>query len=263
MTLCSFRSVPICWFAWETGPANYSRIVSRQNGCETPNPASLPRVALPADLPGGPHVSAAHCIALNLKGDAIRSDTGLMKFTAHTAPARSATELRSVRRSLNTPVLDIAQLPVGPASAAIAAHVDSCDGLPRYTLAVRCERSRGVVFFTVRDEDLARTQSSLAAEAALSLAEGMGFLFDEDSHPVSDDAAASIWDEFVDAAGPGAAAAEVRSTPLLTKFRRPTSWSEAGSAAVVRSEAVSHGVASAVEAGLETSDTQIAQQGDR
>jgi hypothetical protein len=186
-----------------------------------------------------------------------------MKFSAHSAPARSATELRSVRRSLNTPVLAIAQLPVGPASAAIAAHVDSGDGLPRYTLAVRCARSREVVFFTVREEDLARSESSLAAEAALSLAEGMGFLFEEDSHPVSGDAAVVIWEEFVDAADPGTATVEVCSTPLLTKFRRPASWSVAGSAAAIGSEAVPHGVASAVEAGLESSDTQIARQGDR
>ena len=228
-----------------------------------PNPASVPRVTPPADLPGGPRISASRCTALNLKGNAIRSDTELMKFSAHSAPARSATELRSVRRSLNTPVLSIAQLPIGPASAAIAAHVDSGDGLPLYTLAVRCERSREVVFFTVREEDLARSESSLAAEAALSLAEGMGFLFEEDSHPVSGEVAAVIWDEFVDAADPSASEVEVCSTPLLTKFRRAASWSAAGSAAAIRSETIPHAVASAVEAGLETSETQIARQGDR
>jgi hypothetical protein len=216
-----------------------------------------------ADLPGGPRVFASHCTALNLKGNAIRSDTELMKFSAHSAPARSATELRSVRRSLNTPVLSIAQLPVGPASAAIAAHVDSGDGLPLYTLAVRCDRSREVVFFTVREEDLARSESSLAAEAALSLAEGMGFLFEEDSHPVSGEVAAVTWEEFVDTADPSAAEIEVCSTPLLTKFRRPVSWSAAGSAAAIRAETIPHAVASAVEVGLETSDTQIARQGDR
>ncbi len=186
-----------------------------------------------------------------------------MKFSAHSAPTRSATALRSVRRSLNTPVLAIAQLPVGPASAAIAAHIDSCDGFPRFTLAVRCERSREVVCFTVREEDLARSEPSLAAEAALSLAEGMGFLFDEDSHPVSGDAAALIWGEFVDAADPVAAAAELCSTPLLTKFRRPASWSEAGSAAVVAAGAVPPGVASGAERGLESSDHQVAQRGNR
>jgi hypothetical protein len=228
-----------------------------------PNAASVPLATPPADLPGGPRISTSRCIVLNLKGNAIRSDTELMKFSAHSALARSATELRSVRRSLNTPVLSIVQLPVGPASAAMAAHVDSGDGLPLYTLAVRCERSREVVFFTVREEDLARSESSLAAEAALSLAEGMGFLFEEDSHPVSGDTAAVIWDEFVDAADPSAAEVEVCSTPLLTKFRRPASWSTAGSAAVAGPEAIPHAAANAVEAGIGTSDPQTARQGDR
>ncbi|MBW2540818.1 MAG: hypothetical protein JRF15_01905 [Deltaproteobacteria bacterium] len=185
-----------------------------------------------------------------------------MKFLAQSAPTRFATELRSVRRSLNTPVLSIAQLPIGPASAAIAAHVDSADGRLRHTLAVRCERSREVVLFAVREEDLVGSEPSLVAEAALSLAEGMGFLFEEDPRPTSGEDAAAIWREFVDTAEPSAAKVELGSTPLLTKFRRPTSWSEAGTAAAVASEVVSHGVASAVEAWLETPDTQIARQGD-
>jgi hypothetical protein len=216
-----------------------------------------------ADLSGCPHISASRCIALNLKGNTLRSDTELMKFSAHSAPARSAIELFSVRRSLNTPVLSIAQLPVGPASAAIAAHVDSADGLPSFTLAVRCERSREVVFFSVREEDLARSESSLAAEAALSLAEGMGFLFEEESHPVSGEVAAAIWKEFVDAADPGSAKVEPCSAPLLTKFRRPASWTAVKPAAVGGSQAIPHAAANSAEAGIETSDTQIARQGDR
>lgn len=186
-----------------------------------------------------------------------------MIFSACSAPTPSAIELRTVRRSLNTPVLAIAELPVGPATAAIAAHVDSCDGLPRYTLAVRCERSREVVFFYVREEDRTLSESSLAAEAALSLAEGMGFLFDEDSPPISAEAVALIWQEFADSADPGAVAAAVRPTLLLTKFRRPSSRATAGSAAVVASEAAPQRAALGVEVEFETSDTQIARQGDR
>jgi hypothetical protein len=165
-----------------------------------------------------------------------------MYFSARSTPARPANELRSLRRSLNTPVLAIAELPVGPGSAAIATHVDSCDGLPRYTLAVRCERNREVIFFSVRDEDLSPSESSMAGEGALSLAEGMGFLFEEDFPPISREAAVLIWEEFVNSADQGAAA--VRSAPLLTKFRRPPSWAAEGSA-------------------VEASGTQIARQGDR
>jgi len=184
-----------------------------------------------------------------------------MIFSARSVPTPSAIELRSVRRSLNTPVLAIAELPVGPATAALAAHFDGCDGLLCYTLAVRCERSREVVFFCVREEDLALSESSLAAEAALSLAEGMGFLFEEDSPPISAEAVALIWEEFADSADPSATAA--RPTLLLTKFRRPPSWAAAGSAAVIASEAAPQRAARGVEIGFETSDRQIARQGDR
>jgi hypothetical protein len=188
-----------------------------------------------------------------------------MNFSARSAPTRPAIELRSLRRSLNTPVLAIAELPVGPGSAAIAAHVDPCDGLPRYTLAVRCERSREVVFFSVHEEDLGRADLSLAAEAALSLAEGMGFLFEEDLPPIFGEAASLLWQEFVDSVDPSVAAPAVHSTPLLTKFRRPPSWATARSAAVAvgAPEADPQRAARGAEAGFEAPDTQIAQQGDR
>ena len=186
-----------------------------------------------------------------------------MNFSARSAPARPAIELQSLRRSLNTPVLAIAELPVGPGSAAIAAHVDSCDGLLRYTLAVRCERSREVVFFSVDEEDLSLSESSLAAEAALSLAESMGFLFEEDLPSASSEAAALIWEEFVDSADPSAAEAAVRPTPLLTKFRRPPSWAAAESAAVSASDTDPQRAARGAEAEFDTSYSQIARQGDR
>ncbi len=192
---------------------------------------------------------------------------GAMNFSARSAPTRPANELCSLRRSLNTPVLAIAEFPVGPGSAAIAAHVGSSDGRPRYTLAVRCERSREVVFFSECDEDLSHSEPSLAAEAVLSLAESMGFLFEEDSSPISREAAALIWEEFVDSADPSAAAAAaaaaVRPTALLTKFRRPPSRAAAGSAAVRQSEAGPQRARRGAKAGFEPSDTQIARQGDR
>lgn len=186
-----------------------------------------------------------------------------MNFSARSAPTRPGIELRSLRRSLNTPVLAIADLPVGPGTAIIAAHVDSSDGLPRYTLAVRCERSRKVVFFSVREKDLSLSDSSLAGEAALSLAEGMGFLFEDDLPPICREAAALIWEEFVDSADPSAAEAAVRPTPLLTKFRRPPSWATRASAAASVSEIIPQRAARGAEAGFEVSDSQIAQQGDR
>ena len=186
-----------------------------------------------------------------------------MHFSARSAPTRPAIELRSLRRALNSPGLAIAELPAGPGAAAIAAHVASRDGLPRYTLAVRCERSREVVFFSVREEDLSHSESSLAADAALSLAESMGFLFEEELVPVSGKSAALIWQEFVDSADPSAAEAAVRPTPLLTKFRCSPSWVEAGSAAVSAAEADPQRAAGGAEAGFDTSYRQIARRGDR
>ncbi|MFB3117852.1 MAG: hypothetical protein ACE1ZP_03720, partial [Myxococcota bacterium] len=110
-------------------------------------------------------------------------------------------------------------------------------------------------------EELGPMESSVVAEAALSLAEGMGFLFEEDLSPISREAAALIWEEFVDSADPSAVA--VCSTPLLTKFRRPRSWATAGSAAVGASEVDPQRAGRGAEARFETSDTQIARQGDR
>ncbi len=189
-----------------------------------------------------------------------------MKFSAHSAPARTATELLNVRRSLNTPVLAIGQLPVGPATAAIAAHADARDGAARYTLAVRSERSRAVVFFTAREEDLIGVQPTLAAEAALSLAEGMGFLFENDAPLICGRAAAAIWAEFVGSLEPAAAVAERSAAPRLTKFRRAASWATAtaasGSVAKAASRAVG-AVASDLPGRFESHDRQIAHPGDR
>lgn len=170
-------------------------------------------------------------------------------------------ELCSLRRSLNTPVLSIAELPVGPGTAAIAVHVDSCDGLSRYTLAVRSERSRKVVFFSAGDENYSRSEPSLAAEAALSLAEGMGFLFEEDLTQISRETAVLIWEEFVDSADPSPPVAA--SASLLTKFRRPPSWVAAGLAAAGASQVDLQRVGRGAEAGFETSNSEIARQGER
>ena len=186
-----------------------------------------------------------------------------MNFSARSAPPRPAIELRSVRRSLNTPVLAISELPVGPGSAAIAAHVDPRDGLSRYTLAVRCERSREVVFFAAREEELGLSDPSLAAEAALSLAEGMGFLFEEDLPPISGDAAASIWGAFVESADSSAAASAAQPTPLLTKFRCPPSWAAVGRAPVAASKPDRQRASRGLEAGPAPPDPQVARRVDR
>jgi hypothetical protein len=151
-----------------------------------------------------------------------------MLFTARSAPETDATRLRSVRRALNSPVVAIAELPVGPAAAAIAIHADSLDG-SIVSLAVRCLRTDDVVFFGARDA----ADAAISGAGALSFAEGMGFVFDDESE--SQATAEAVWCEFTAAApapvaggaapatgaGQEPAAAPV-SGVLLSKFR----WSQ-------------------------------------
>ena len=183
-----------------------------------------------------------------------------MIFSAHSTPTRPAIELRSVRRALNTPVLAIAELPVGPGSAVIAIHADPRAGIPHYTVAVRCERSRGVVFFSAAEESFRLAESSLAAEAALSFAESMGFLFDEDMPAISGAAAALIWEEYVGSAQPGAAMSAPPGPLPLTKFRRSLPWSVLRPAVNAVGGDARTGFID-VEAGFAASDSQFARQG--
>ncbi len=103
-----------------------------------------------------------------------------MYFPLRSAPLDlSADRLNGLRLSLNSPVVSIEELPVGPARAAIAIH-EEVDGRPNLTVGVRSLRDGTVVLFSL-EGDL-REHSSLAVgiDAALSFGESMGFLFDED-----------------------------------------------------------------------------------
>ncbi|HME71416.1 MAG TPA: hypothetical protein VKM54_16310 [Myxococcota bacterium] len=87
--------------------------------------------------------------------------------------------LHGLRVALNTPVLSIQELPPGPATAAIAIHTEKA-GERALTIAVRALRGGEVVFFTL-DEDLSEDGAVLGAiDGALSFAEAMGFLFDDE-----------------------------------------------------------------------------------
>jgi hypothetical protein len=87
--------------------------------------------------------------------------------------------LHGLRLALNTPILSIQELPPGPAAAAIAIHAEKSGGRA-LTIAVRALRGGEVVFFTL-DEDLSDDGAILGAiDGALSFAEAMGFLFDEE-----------------------------------------------------------------------------------
>jgi hypothetical protein len=135
------------------------------------------------------------------------------------APVRRR-ELRCLRVSLNTPVVAIDDLPVGPAAAAVAVH--AAPGGPQLTLALRSVRTGQVVLYAPDEEW--QPGAELALDAALSFAEGLGFLFDEDAVAAGGDArdAARRWDEFVSNGLAGAEEIlldEPAPTPLLSKFR--------------------------------------------
>jgi hypothetical protein len=87
--------------------------------------------------------------------------------------------LHGLRVALNTPVLSIQELPPGPATAAIVLNAEK-GGERALTIAVRALRGGEVVFFTL-GEDLSDDAALLGAiDGALSFAEAMGFLFDEE-----------------------------------------------------------------------------------
>jgi hypothetical protein len=114
---------------------------------------------------------------------------------------RVRAELRALRLSLNTPVLTIEDLPVGPAAAGIALHAGP-DGLC-LTLAVRSVRTGQLVFFHPHEDWSEIHGSELMVDAALSFAECMGFLFDDDPIEAGGDVreAARRWAELVETAG--------------------------------------------------------------
>jgi hypothetical protein len=90
-----------------------------------------------------------------------------------------AERLRVLHFSLNTPVVAIDELPVGPARAGVALCGDP-EGAIRLEISIRSLRTGQVVSFAPDEELDGERDLFIAVDAALSFAEGMGFLFDED-----------------------------------------------------------------------------------
>lgn len=163
------------------------------------------------------------------------SDTHGMFLSASALAPLPGARLERLRLSLNTPVVALRCLPVGPAAAGIAVH--RTPGGARLTVAVRAVRSGQVIFFHP-DEGWADSED-LAFEAALSFGESMGFLFDEDPFERGEAArgVARLWADFLEDAAPeegnappedpgktGAASEPEAEAPpdpaaLLSKFR--------------------------------------------
>lgn len=137
-----------------------------------------------------------------------------MFFLPRTRPLElSAKSVRALRPSLNTPVVAMADLPVGPACAAILVHVERGHGL-QISVGVR-SLSCGSVALYGFDGPIGASVVSVALDAALSFAEGMGFLFDDDV--VGDDAASREkavlrWQELIGDGTPSPRAEPARQT---------------------------------------------------
>jgi hypothetical protein len=96
--------------------------------------------------------------------------------------------LRALHVSLNSPVVAHESLPRGPASAAIA--LDAHGAL----VCLRSVRTGRRVFFASAEELAPSPQ--LALDAAVSFAEALGFLFDDDELRLrGDEAALELWEE--------------------------------------------------------------------
>lgn len=156
-----------------------------------------------------------------------------MHWIARSAPGPDATQLVSLCCSLNSPVVSIPELPVGPASAAIAIHTDA-DNASHITVAVQCCRTAAVALFRVRGES--GEPNRVSARVALLWAEGMGFLFDEElctdlenqdiQKGVRNETATEIWRALVQGDQPESPDCESSPNPsgpeaaaMLSKFR--------------------------------------------
>jgi hypothetical protein len=91
----------------------------------------------------------------------------------------SEASLLALRPALNAPVLNVKYLPVGPARAAIVVFAEEYGGIG-LAIGVRSNEGGQVVVFRNQEPVDASVPVSDAIESALSYAEQMGFLFDED-----------------------------------------------------------------------------------
>ena len=84
----------------------------------------------------------------------------------------------AARLSLNAPIVSTPELTAGPARAAIVAIRE--DGGEQVVVIVRSLAPGRVVQYEMRGDEL-RATTQLAMDAALSFAESMGFLFDDEA----------------------------------------------------------------------------------
>ncbi|MBM4384280.1 MAG: hypothetical protein FJ091_13070 [Deltaproteobacteria bacterium] len=92
----------------------------------------------------------------------------------------SGERVRALRVSLNTPVLATPDLPAAPGRAVIVVHRDT-RGLMDATVGVRSQASGEIAYWSFDGELTSEDDLAVAADAALTFAESLGFIFDEGS----------------------------------------------------------------------------------
>jgi hypothetical protein len=127
----------------------------------------------------------------------------------------TAQRVLALRPSLNTPVVAASDLPVGPACAAILVHVEPGHGL-QISVGVRSLGCGSVTVYGF-DGPIGANVVNVALDGALSFAESMGFLFDDDM--VDDDSgsqerAVLRWQEMIGDVSSGPSADRFRATAL-------------------------------------------------
>jgi hypothetical protein len=105
-----------------------------------------------------------------------------MHFCRQPPPEREARALRALHLSLNMPVVAIEDLAVGPARAAIALQ-DAPEGRTSLLLVLRSQRTGQLACFAPDEVLQGDASARIALDGALSFAESMGFLFDDDAIP--------------------------------------------------------------------------------
>jgi hypothetical protein len=112
--------------------------------------------------------------------------------------------LQSLCASMNAPVVNIDELVVAPARAAIVFYAEEYGDLA-LALAIRSSETGQVALFRYRGRVKTVAAEGAAMQDALAFAEGMGFLFDEnmlaDDSAASREAAFEHWNRLVDAPG--------------------------------------------------------------
>ena len=119
------------------------------------------------------------CQRASLKPRACGADMHGM-FAARQRPLLLVEDrLLALRMSLNAPVLATAELPAGPARAAIVVHAQGASRC--FSIVVRSLRNGASVIYELEGEDLREDSGwSVALDASLSFGESMGFLFDDE-----------------------------------------------------------------------------------